>query len=41
MSGMSGHSEACCTLPPIVESNYKAKGSYEQLGGFKTCKCLA
>jgi dienelactone hydrolase len=39
MSGMpatGGHSAACCNIPPIVAKGYKPKGSYEQIGGYKT-----
>ncbi|CAK7238330.1 hypothetical protein SEUCBS140593_010556 [Sporothrix eucalyptigena] len=31
-----GHSEACCSVPPIVASGYKLKGAYTTLGGLKT-----
>jgi hypothetical protein len=35
---ISGHSKACCTIPPIVpEKEYKAKGTYETIDGIKTC----
>ena len=37
MPATSGHSAACCNIPPIVTKGYQAKGSYEDLGGFKTC----
>lgn len=30
------HGAACCNVPPIVAEGYEAKGSYEDLGGFKT-----
>jgi hypothetical protein len=41
MPAQHGHSEACCNIPPIVSKGYEAKGSYEELGGFKTCmSCL-
>ncbi|KAK3365250.1 hypothetical protein B0T24DRAFT_429785 [Lasiosphaeria ovina] len=36
MPATHGHSEACCNIPPVVSSGYSAKGSYEELGGFKT-----
>lgn len=32
----SGHNEACCNIPPIVEKGYEPKGSYEEIGGYKT-----
>lgn len=32
----SQHSKACCTIPPIVAKDYKTKGSYEEVGGFKS-----
>ena len=32
-----GHSEACCNVPAVISKGYDAKGSYEELGGFKTC----
>ena len=38
MTACHGHSEACCNIPPVVASGYSAKGSYEELGGLKTCK---
>lgn len=31
-----GHSEACCNVPAVISKGYDAKGSYEELGGFKT-----
>jgi carboxymethylenebutenolidase len=37
MSAQHGHSEACCNIPPIVSKGYDAKGSYEELGEYKTC----
>lgn len=37
MPAQHGHSEACCNIPPIVSKGYEAKGSYEELGGYKTC----
>ncbi|RYO74759.1 hypothetical protein DL766_009583 [Monosporascus sp. MC13-8B] len=36
MPAQHGHSEACCNVPPVVSKGYDAKGSYEELGGFKT-----
>ncbi|KAI1181233.1 alpha/beta-hydrolase [Nemania sp. FL0916] len=36
MPAQHGHSEACCNVPPIVSKGYDAKGSYEELGGYKT-----
>ncbi|KAL8673240.1 MAG: hypothetical protein Q9168_002316 [Polycauliona sp. 1 TL-2023] len=30
-----GHSEACCTVPPAVVGDYKAKGDYIDLDGMK------
>lgn len=38
MPASHGHSEACCNIPPVVSKGYKAKGSYEEIGGYKTCK---
>ena len=38
MPASHGHSQACCNIPPIVSSGYIPKGTYEQLGGMKTCK---
>ncbi|PKS09420.1 hypothetical protein jhhlp_004035 [Lomentospora prolificans] len=29
-------SAACCSIPPIVSKGYQEKGSYEELGGYKT-----
>lgn len=37
MPASHGHSQACCNVPPIVSKGYKAKGSYEEIGGYKTC----
>lgn len=37
MPASHGHSEACCNIPPVVSKGYKAKGSYEEIGGYKTC----
>ncbi|KAJ2980077.1 hypothetical protein NUW58_g7041 [Xylaria curta] len=39
MPAQHGHSVACCNIPPIVSKDYDAKGKYEELGGFKTCRC--
>lgn len=36
----SGHSAACCNIPPVVGKGYDAKGSYEELGGLNTCTAL-
>ncbi|KAI1379117.1 Alpha/Beta hydrolase protein [Hypoxylon crocopeplum] len=36
MPAQHGHSEACCNIPPVVSKGYDAKGSYEELGGFKS-----
>ncbi|KAF7552696.1 hypothetical protein G7046_g7335 [Stylonectria norvegica] len=36
MPASHGHSEACCNVPPIVSKGYEAKGSYEEIGGYKT-----
>jgi len=38
MPPTSGHSAACCNVPPVVTTGYEKKGKYEQLGGLKTCK---
>lgn len=38
MSAAHGHSKACCNIPPIVSSGYVPQGTYEQLGGMKTCE---
>jgi hypothetical protein len=41
MPAQHGHSEACCNVPPVVADGYTTKGTYEELGGFKTCTfCL-
>lgn len=37
MPATHGHNEACCNIPPVVSTGYNKKGSYEELGGFKTC----
>ncbi|KAI0878039.1 alpha/beta-hydrolase [Hypoxylon argillaceum] len=36
MPAQHGHSETCCNIAPIVSKGYEAKGSYEELGGYKT-----
>ncbi|SPN99832.1 related to hydrolase related to dienelactone hydrolase [Cephalotrichum gorgonifer] len=36
MPATSGHSAACCNIPPIVTDAYQAKGTYENVGGFNT-----
>lgn len=38
MPAQGGHSQACCNIPPVVSKGYQDKGSYEDVGGFKTCK---
>lgn len=37
MEATKGHSKACCNVLPVVSSGYQAKGSYEEVGGYKTC----
>ncbi|KAL1853135.1 hypothetical protein VTK73DRAFT_9080 [Phialemonium thermophilum] len=36
MPATHGHNEACCNIPPVVSKGYTPKGSYEELGGYKT-----
>ncbi|KAI0850873.1 Alpha/Beta hydrolase protein [Daldinia vernicosa] len=36
MPAQHGHSEACCNIPPVVAKDYAAKGTYEELGGYKS-----
>ncbi|KAI1205252.1 Alpha/Beta hydrolase protein [Annulohypoxylon truncatum] len=36
MSASHGHNEACCNIPPVVSEGYVAKGSYHELGDYKT-----
>jgi dienelactone hydrolase len=36
MPATSGHSAACCNIPPVVSKGYKAKGTYEEIGGYRT-----
>ncbi|QBZ66251.1 hypothetical protein PoMZ_13224 [Pyricularia oryzae] len=36
MEATAGHSKACCNVPPVVESGYEKKGTYEEVGGYKT-----
>lgn len=36
MKATHGHNEACCNIPPVVSSGYKAKGAYEEIDGKKT-----
>ncbi|KAH9895372.1 alpha/beta-hydrolase [Xylariomycetidae sp. FL2044] len=36
MPAQHGHSKACCNVPPVVSKGYDPKGSYEELGGYKT-----
>lgn len=40
MPASHGHSAACCNIPPIVSKGYQPKGSYEEIGGYKTCMCF-
>lgn len=40
MPASHGHSAACCNIPPIVSKGYKPKGSYEEIGGYKTCMSI-
>lgn len=37
MPASHGHSQPCCNIPPVISTGYQAKGSYEEIGGFKTC----
>lgn len=39
MPATNGHNEACCNIPPVVHYNYMPKGTYHDLGGYKTCTC--
>jgi dienelactone hydrolase len=36
MEATSGHSAACCNIPPIISKGYEAKGKYETVDGLKT-----
>ena len=36
MPASHGHSEACCNIPPVVTKGYEAKGTYKDIGGYKT-----
>ncbi|KAF4446647.1 carboxymethylenebutenolidase [Fusarium albosuccineum] len=36
MLASHGHNEACCNIPPVVSSGYEAKGTYKEIGGYKT-----
>ncbi|TWU75215.1 hypothetical protein ED733_005210 [Metarhizium rileyi] len=36
MPATGGHSQSCCNVPPIVRKGYKPKGTYEEIGGFRT-----
>ncbi|KAH7316480.1 Alpha/Beta hydrolase protein [Stachybotrys elegans] len=36
MPATQGHSESCCNIPPVVAAGYQAKGTYEDIGGYKT-----
>lgn len=38
MPATSGHSAACCNIPPVVADNYQGKGTYETIDNLKTCK---
>jgi len=33
-------SAACCSIPPVVSTGYQEKGSYEEVGGLKSCASL-
>ncbi|KAL7270951.1 hypothetical protein RUND412_006328 [Rhizina undulata] len=33
---MANTNKACCSLPPVVSTNYVPKGTYEELNGIKT-----
>lgn len=33
---MSTQSHACCTVPAVIDHDYKEKGSYETIEGMKT-----
>jgi len=37
MPATAHHSAACCNVPPVVVKGYEEKGSYETVGGLKTC----
>ncbi|KAG4270724.1 hypothetical protein FPRO04_02705 [Fusarium proliferatum] len=36
MPASHGHNEACCNIPPVVSKGYEAKGTYKEIGGYKT-----
>ncbi|KHN94275.1 Dienelactone hydrolase family [Metarhizium album ARSEF 1941] len=36
MPATAGHSRPCCNVPPVVSEGYKPKGTYEEIGGYKT-----
>ncbi|ROT34730.1 dienelactone hydrolase family protein [Sodiomyces alkalinus F11] len=36
MPAQHGHSEACCNIPPVVSKGYEEKGSYDEVGSYKT-----
>lgn len=36
MPATGGHSKPCCNVPPVVSKGYQAKGTYEEIGGYKT-----
>jgi hypothetical protein len=38
MPATGGHSKPCCNVPPIVSKGYKNKGTFEEIGGYKTCE---
>lgn len=38
MPATSGHSAACCNIPPVVSKGYKKRGTYEDIGGYRTCQ---
>lgn len=33
---MGSHSQACCTIPPVISKGYEGKGSYVTINGLKT-----
>ncbi|KAF5018978.1 hypothetical protein F66182_9024 [Fusarium sp. NRRL 66182] len=37
MPASHGHNEACCNIPPVVSKGYEAKGTYKEIGGYRTC----
>ncbi|PHH72379.1 hypothetical protein CDD80_4579 [Ophiocordyceps camponoti-rufipedis] len=36
MAASHGHSEACCNIPPVVSKGYKTRGSYVDVGGYRS-----